>query len=170
MPSGHRPRRPWSPLVEHPCPLAVPGNINSSRPGSAVAAVIRKFEAEPAFQRSVQSTGKRSSPDVLFDGDPDTGVSVYETSLQTGHGSWQVVGGTSLGTPAWAGIIAIVDQGRAVEGEGSLNGATQTLPTTLCPTVERFSPGFLVRSAGLVDVGRHRQHGHRPRNTERAAS
>ena len=87
------------------------------------------FEAEPAYQRSVQSTGKRSSPDVSFDGDPDTGVSVYQTSLQTGHGSWQVVGGTSLGTPAWAGIIAIVDQGRAVEGEGSLNGATQTLPT-----------------------------------------
>jgi subtilase family serine protease len=88
-----------------------------------------KFEAEPAYQRSVQNVGKRSSPDVSFDGDPDTGVSVYETSLQTGHGSWQVVGGTSLGSPAWAGIIAIVDQGRAVEGQGSVNGATQTLPT-----------------------------------------
>jgi subtilase family serine protease len=88
-----------------------------------------KFEAEPAFQRAVQSTGKRSSPDVSFDGDPDTGVSVYATSLQTGIGSWQVVGGTSLGTPAWAGIIAIVDQGRAIAGAGSVNGATQTLPT-----------------------------------------
>lgn len=88
-----------------------------------------RYEAEPAFQRSIQNTGKRSSPDVSFDGDPDTGVSVYETSLQTGHGSWQVVGGTSLGTPAWAGIIAIVDQGRAVEGQGSVDGATQTLPT-----------------------------------------
>jgi subtilase family serine protease len=88
-----------------------------------------KFEVEPAYQRSVQNTGKRSSPDVSFDGDPDTGVSVYETSLRTGQGSWQVVGGTSLGAPAWAGIIAIADQGRAVEGLGSLNGLTQTLPT-----------------------------------------
>jgi hypothetical protein len=88
-----------------------------------------KYEAEPAYQRSVQNTGKRSSPDVSFDGDPDTGVSVYETSLLTGQGSWQVVGGTSLGAPSWAGIIAIVDQGRAIIGQGSLNGATQTLPT-----------------------------------------
>ncbi len=88
-----------------------------------------KYEGEPAYQRSIQNSGKRSSPDVSFDGDPDTGVSVYQTSLQTGIGSWQVVGGTSLGTPAWAGIVAIVDQGRAVEGQGSLNGATQTLPT-----------------------------------------
>jgi subtilase family serine protease len=39
------------------------------------------------------------------------------------------VGGTSLGTPAWAAIIAIVDQGRDLEGKGSLNGANQTLPT-----------------------------------------
>ena len=88
-----------------------------------------KFEAEPAYQRSVQNTGKRSSPDVSFDGDPDTGVNVYETSPITGQGSWEVVGGTSLGAPAWAGIIAIADQGRAVEGLGSLNGPTQTLPT-----------------------------------------
>src|SRR5262249_16005918 len=31
--------------------------------------------------------------------------------------------------PAWAGIIAIVDQGRALEGKGSLDGPTQTLPS-----------------------------------------
>ena len=36
--------------------------------------------------------------------------------------------GTSLGAPAWAGIIAIVDQGRALAGKGSLDGPTQTLP------------------------------------------
>ena len=39
------------------------------------------------------------------------------------------LGGTSLAAPAWAGIIAIVDQGRALAGEGSLDGPTQTLPT-----------------------------------------
>jgi len=87
-----------------------------------------KFEAEPGYQRSVQGLLKRSTPDVAFDGDPNTGVQVYETSQYTGHGSWEVVGGTSLGTPAWAAIIAIVDQGRSLAGEGSLDGATQTLP------------------------------------------
>ena len=97
-----------------------------------------RYESEPAYQESVQTTGLRSTPDVAFDGDPNTGVEVYETppsgsqypfgSSAATQGSWQVVGGTSLGTPAWAAIIAIVDQGRAVAGQSSLTGATQTLP------------------------------------------
>ena len=89
---------------------------------------VSRYEQEPRYQRSVQGTGKRSSPDVAFDGDPNTGVSVFQTPLYGGHGSWEVVGGTSLGTPAWAAITAIVDQGRVLDGKGSLDGATQTLP------------------------------------------
>jgi subtilase family serine protease len=88
-----------------------------------------RFEREPNFQRSVQGSGDRSTPDVAFDGDPNTGVQVFQTDLYGGGGSWEVVGGTSLGSPAWAAIIAIVDQGRYLEGKGSLDGATQTLPT-----------------------------------------
>src|SRR5207253_1292601 len=34
----------------------------------------------------------------------------------------------SLGAPAWAGLIAIANQGRALAGGGALDGATQTLP------------------------------------------
>jgi hypothetical protein len=96
-----------------------------------------QLEGEPSYQESVQQTGQRSTPDVAFDGDPNTGVEVYETpptgqgrwQQQTPQGSWQVVGGTSLGAPSWAGILAIADQGRAIAGLGSLSGATQTLPT-----------------------------------------
>jgi subtilase family serine protease len=86
------------------------------------------YEPEPSYQRSVQMTGQRAMPDVAFDGDPSTGVEIYETSPRTGKGSWQVYGGTSLGAPAWAGIIAIVDQGRGLAGKGSMDGPTQTLP------------------------------------------
>src|SRR5262249_27785088 len=35
----------------------------------------------------------------------------------------------SAGAPQWAALIAIADQGRALAGEGTLDGATQTLPT-----------------------------------------
>jgi hypothetical protein len=87
------------------------------------------YEAEPSYQFSVQATGKRTTPDVAFDGDPNTGVAVFQTSPYPGQGGWEVVGGTSLGTPAWAAIIAIVDQGRVLGGKGSLDGATQTLPS-----------------------------------------
>ena len=93
-----------------------------------------QYEAEPAYQESVQTTGQRSTPDVAFDANPDTGVSIYFTPASGGggwqttqQGSWEEVGGTSLGTPAWAAIIAIADQGR-LAGKGSLDGSTQTLP------------------------------------------
>ncbi len=86
------------------------------------------FEREPAYQRSVQKSGHRSTPDVAFDADPYTGVEVYQTPLGSSTGIWLTVGGTSLGSPSWAAIIAIVDQGRALQGKPSLDGPTQTLP------------------------------------------
>ena len=70
-----------------------------------------QFEQEPSYQGTVQTSGARSTPDVAFDADPNTGVEVYETNPGARSGSWQVVGGTSLGSPAWAAIIAIADQG-----------------------------------------------------------
>ncbi len=86
------------------------------------------FEPEPTYQSPAQTSGHRSTPDVAFDGDPNTGVEVYYTPPRGGSGSWETVAGTSLGTPAWAAIIAIIDQGRALAGKGSLDGPTQTLP------------------------------------------
>jgi subtilase family serine protease len=88
-----------------------------------------QFQAEPSYQLSVQGSRKRTTPDVAFDADPNTGVAVYQSSPIPGQSGWEIVGGTSLGTPAWAAIIAIVDQGRALQGKGSLDGATETLPT-----------------------------------------
>ncbi len=90
-----------------------------------------QYEPEPSYQAKVQSTGFRATPDVAFDGDPNTGVQVYvttQTSRNGSQGSWMTIGGTSLGSPSWAGIIAIADQGRALAGLGSLDGPTQALP------------------------------------------
>ena len=95
-----------------------------------------RFEPEPSYQAAVQKTGQRSTPDVAFDADPSSGVPVYVTSSSpygnsyaSQGSSWMTFGGTSLGSPAWAAIIAIADQGRALAGQGSLDGPTQTLPT-----------------------------------------
>ena len=88
-------------------------------------------ESEPSFQQAVQSKNVRSTPDVSFDADPTTGVSIYYVSPTntSGAGTWYYTGGTSVSAPAWAGIIAIADQGRAAIGLPALTGATQTLPT-----------------------------------------
>jgi hypothetical protein len=86
------------------------------------------YVSEPSYQRSVQNTGLRSTPDVAYNADPNTGYYTYVTDPAWGYGSWYSIGGTSAGTPQWAGLVAIADQGRALAGQSSLDGATQTLP------------------------------------------
>ncbi len=82
----------------------------------------------PAYQRGVVAGGThRSIPDVAFDADPASGVAVFD-SYNGGSTPWAKVGGTSLACPAWAGLIAIADQGLALRNLPSLDGPTQTLP------------------------------------------
>jgi hypothetical protein len=136
------------------------GNYQYELPWVGSGGGYSRIQPEPGYQRSVQGTGQRSTPDVAFNGDPNTGVLVYETSAESGVGSWQVVGGTSLGTPAWAALIAIVDQGRNLAGEGSLDGGSQTLPDLYALPSSAF---HVVGSSGT----RHGQRRHGPRHTRR---
>ncbi len=99
------------------------GEIGWSQSGGGVSA----YEPEPAYQLGVQLTGYRTTPDVAYDANPQTGVDVYQ------GGSWFIVGGTSAGTPQWAGLIALADQERAQLGLGTLNQAQKpiyNLPST----------------------------------------
>ncbi len=104
------------------------GAIASETAWSSSGGGYSQFEAEPSYQSKVQSTGQRSTPDVSFVADPRTGVSVYSTSSTNGQSGWRTVGGTSLGSPAWAAIVAIADEGRYFAGQSSLDGPSQTLP------------------------------------------
>jgi len=82
----------------------------------------------PSFQSAAlgYAYGGRSTPDVSLDGDPNTGLSVYDSVPGSGSTGWTQVGGTSAGTPIWAGIVAAADQARGINGLGSL-GSSQTL-------------------------------------------
>jgi hypothetical protein len=105
--------------------LDTSGTYGSEKAWSGSGGGTSSYEQEPGFQNSVQTTGMRSTPDVAFDGNPNTGVFVYNTA---GHsGGWYDVGGTSVGAPQMAGLVAIADQGRALQGKGSLDGPSQTL-------------------------------------------
>ncbi len=101
---------------------------NSYRAGGSGGGISR-YENQPAYQTGVvtQSTTKRTTPDVALDADPDSGVAVYD-SWDYPSLPWFQVGGTSLATPLWAGIIAMVNQGRSLIGLSSLDGPSQTLP------------------------------------------
>ncbi|MBL8794840.1 MAG: S53 family peptidase [Planctomycetia bacterium] len=91
---------------------------------------ISKYEAKPTYQSTVSfSSTKRTNPDVAYNGDPSTGVYVYNSMPYKGKvGGWWQMGGTSAGAPQWAALVAIANQGRALQGKGSLDGRTQTLP------------------------------------------
>jgi len=66
-----------------------------------------KYEPIPSFQSGVAgvSATKRSIPDFSFDADPNTGVSVYDSTRCQGISGWLVFGGTSVSSPALAGIV-----------------------------------------------------------------
>ena len=72
----------------------------------------------------------RTDPDVSMNA--GTSVAIYDSYDYTVQyplaSPWLGVTGTSVSTPMWAGLIAIVDQGRALAGLYSLDGPTQTLP------------------------------------------
>jgi hypothetical protein len=88
---------------------------------------ISQVEAQPSYQvGNVNGTSSthRTVPDVAMDADPNTGVYV----LDSFSGGWFQVGGTSLASPMFAGLVAIANQGRALQGLSSLDGPSQTLP------------------------------------------
>ena len=87
---------------------------------------ISMYETEPSYQEGVQSTGSRTTPDVSMVADPATGAWVADPYNLSADNPFEVVGGTSLSTPAFAGLVALVDQGRVAAGEATLNSTSAT--------------------------------------------
>ena len=86
------------------------------------------FEPEPSYQASIQHSGYRSTPDVSMEANPYLGVLVVVINPKSGNKRWEVLGGTSLSAQLFGGLVAIVNQGRILAGNGSLDGPSQTLP------------------------------------------
>ena len=82
------------------------GNLLSETGWSDTGCGLSLFEARPDFQGAVSSSvgNHRGSNDVSFLADPNTGVFVYDSTKLYGESGWWIVGGTSLGTPSWAGV------------------------------------------------------------------
>jgi kumamolisin len=65
------------------------------------------YEPIPSYQSVVSSIvgSSRGVPDWSFDADPNTGVSVYDSTSCQGLVGWLVFGGTSVASPSLSGII-----------------------------------------------------------------
>jgi subtilase family serine protease len=95
---------------------------------SGTDSYFSSYESEPSYQaQSLASVGLsygvRTTPDVSFNADPSSGVAVYDSVGYGGQSGWFDLGGTSAAAPAWAGLVAIADQGLATGGHGSLSTA-----------------------------------------------
>jgi subtilase family serine protease len=120
--------------------------VNSGTDGGGGGGVAT-YESQPSYQSGVVSnslatdegaytSNHRTFPDISLQAAPNsfgveagTGVPVYDSYDNGTSSPWtNGNGGTSLSTPMMAAFIAIADEGRAIVGVGSLDGATQTLP------------------------------------------
>ncbi len=83
------------------------GQLISEKAWSSTGGGPSTYEPRPAFQSSVVSHvgTKRGTPDLAFDADPNSGVAAYDSTPCGGLSGWLVFGGTSLSSPAVAGII-----------------------------------------------------------------
>ncbi|MGN6369327.1 MAG: S53 family peptidase [Phycisphaerae bacterium] len=106
------------------------GTYQSESAWSGSGGGISRVEPQPSYQSGIvtQSSTRRTIPDVAFDADPSTGVAVYDSYNNGAATPWEVLGGTSVSAPAWAGILAVADQGRALAGQNTLDSRSQTLP------------------------------------------
>ncbi len=108
------------------------GNGTSSGSLGGGGGGISLYANKPSYQPSVSingsSTTKENVPDVAWLADPASGAAVYDSYDEGAATPWVQVGGTSLAAPMWAGLMAIVNQGRALIGQTSLDCKTETLP------------------------------------------
>lgn len=81
------------------------------------------FTSVPGYQSGL-GLSSRTIPDVSYNAAIDGGVLVKASFL---GGGYFVVGGTSAGSPQWAGIFALVNQARAIASEGPIGFANPTL-------------------------------------------
>jgi len=75
----------------------------------------------PSYQAGITGYGVRTTPDVAYNAAINGGVLVAQ------GGFFWLVGGTSCGSPQWAGIFALVNQARANAGVGPIGFANPAL-------------------------------------------
>jgi subtilase family serine protease len=84
------------------------GETGWSSGGGGCSAYETANGAQSAFggYAQVNCGGKRATPDVSLDADPNSGVSVYDSVKYQGQAGWFTVGGTSASSPMWAARAA----------------------------------------------------------------
>ncbi len=113
---------------------------------------ISAYTATPSYQNNtvpgLGSVPHRAVADVAFNADPASGQYVAVQTPGTATVSWLSVGGTSLSTPQWAGLIATANAARAQSGKPALGsphavlyGQIATVPGTYASVFADITKG-----------------------------
>jgi subtilase family serine protease len=84
--------------------------------GGGTGGGISQFFREPFYQRFLPASDQkllgnhRGIPDISWNADPNTPVLIYLSFLGASKAGYYGIGGTSEGSPDWAGLVADVDQ------------------------------------------------------------
>lgn len=70
--------------------------------------LYQRFLLPPATQKELG--GYRGVPDVSWNADPSTSILIYLSFFGASSASYYAIGGTSEGSPQWAGLVSDLDQ------------------------------------------------------------
>ncbi|MDE2368439.1 MAG: S53 family peptidase [Burkholderiales bacterium] len=148
----------WPAVSSHV--LAVSGtSLNFSGSGTRSETVwsgsgggISQYTATPAYQNSsvpgMGTPAHRAVADVAFNGDPGTGQYVAVIPVGSSSAGWLSVGGTSLSTPQWAGLVAIANAMRALSSKAVLGAPHAALYGQIGAVPGTYAAAFADITAG----------------------
>jgi len=107
---------------------------------------ISAYESLPAYQNGVAIAGGgtlhyRAVADVSFNADPNTGQYVVITP-PGGTAGWYIYGGTSISSPQWAGVLALVNANRIASGQSLLGDVHAALYGQVAEVPGNYAQAF----------------------------
>ena len=84
--------------------------------GGASGGGVSQYFGEPLYQRFLPASdqallgGHRGTPDISWNADPNTPILIYLSFFGPSAAGYYSIGGTSEGSPDWAGLVADLDQ------------------------------------------------------------
>ncbi|MYN27273.1 S53 family peptidase [Duganella levis] len=126
--------------------LTYTGGTRSEVVWSSTGGGVSAYVATPSYQSTavpgMGSAVRRTVADVAFNADPNSGQYVAVIASGSTTVKWASVGGTSLATPQWAGLIAVSNALRAVNGKAALGAPHVALYTNISTVPGTYASTF----------------------------
>ena len=108
---------------------------------------VSTVEPVPAWQSATVVPGAgvatmRTVSDVAFNANPTTGQYVALTAKGSTTTSWNAYGGTSIGAPQWAGLVAVANARRVAASKAVLGDFHTALYKTIAGSASTYASAF----------------------------